>query len=34
VLQQRHDLADAETVNPLAGNQQWHYALDIPNEAK
>jgi hypothetical protein len=33
VLQQMHDLTDAETVNQLAFNQQWHYALDIPSES-
>lgn len=33
VLQQMHDLTDAETVNQLAFNQQWHYALDIPAES-
>lgn len=32
-LQQMHDLTDAETVNHLAFNQQWHYALDIPSES-
>jgi hypothetical protein len=33
VLQQMHDLTDAETVNQLAFNQQWHFALDIPSES-
>jgi hypothetical protein len=33
VLQQMHDLTDLETVNQLAFNQQWHYALDIPSES-
>jgi hypothetical protein len=33
VLQQMHDLTDAETVSQLAFNQQWHYALDIPSES-
>jgi len=33
ILQQMHDLTDAETVNQLAFNQQWHYALDIPSES-
>ncbi len=29
VLQQIFDLTDAETVEQLAFNQQWHYALDV-----
>jgi hypothetical protein len=29
VLQQIFDLSDAETVEQLAFNQQWHYALDV-----
>ena len=29
VLQQIFDLTDAETVDQLAFNQQWHYALDV-----
>lgn len=33
VLQQMHDLTDLETVNQLAFNQQWHYALEIPSES-
>jgi len=33
LLQQMHDLTDLETVNQLAFNQQWHYALDIPSES-
>lgn len=33
VFQQMHDLTDLETVNQLAFNQQWHYALDIPSES-
>ena len=33
VLQQMHDLTDAETVSQLAFNQQWHYALDIASES-
>ena len=33
VLQQMHDLTDLETVNQLAFNAQWHYALDIPSES-
>jgi hypothetical protein len=33
VLQQMHDLTDLETINQLAFNQQWHYALDIPSES-
>jgi hypothetical protein len=33
VLQQMHDLTALETVNQLAFNQQWHYALDIPSES-
>ncbi|MFZ5447465.1 MAG: transposase, partial [Thermodesulfobacteriota bacterium] len=33
LLQQMHDLTDAETVNQLAFNQQWHFALDIPAES-
>jgi Transposase DDE domain/Transposase domain (DUF772) len=33
VLQQMHDLTDLETVNQLAFNQQWHYALNIPSES-
>lgn len=33
VLQQFFDLTDAETCDQLAFNQQWHYALDILDEA-
>jgi hypothetical protein len=29
VLQQIFDLTDSETVDQLAFNQQWHYALDV-----
>ncbi len=32
VLQQIFDLTDAETVDQLAFNQQWHYALDVLNQ--
>jgi hypothetical protein len=33
VLQQMHDLSDEETVNHLAFNIQWHYALNITEES-
>jgi hypothetical protein len=33
VLQQTHDLTDEETVNQLAFNIQWHYALNITSES-
>ena len=33
VLQETHDLSDEETVNQLAFNIQWHYALDITEES-
>jgi len=33
VLQQAHDLTDEETVNQLAFNIQWHYALNITEES-
>jgi hypothetical protein len=33
LLQQMHDLTDNETINQLAFNEQWHYALDIPDES-
>jgi hypothetical protein len=33
ILQQIHDLTDEETVNQLAFNIQWHYALNIPEES-
>ena len=29
LLQQLHDLSDAETVEALAFNMAWHYALDV-----
>lgn len=32
VLQQTHDLTDEETVDQLAFNIQWHYALNITEE--
>lgn len=32
VLQQIFDLTDAETRDQLAFNQQWHYALDVPDQ--
>lgn len=32
VLQQIFDLTDAETIDQLAFNQQWHYALDVLNQ--
>lgn len=32
VLQQIFDLTDAETVDQLAFNQQWHYALDVSDQ--
>ena len=32
-LQQLHDLSDAETVEALAFNMAWHYALDVRSEA-
>jgi len=28
-----HDVTDEETVEPLAFNLQWHYALDLPGES-
>lgn len=33
ILQQMHDLTDEETVDQLAFNSKWHYALDIPGES-
>ena len=33
LLQQAHDFTDVETVNQLAFNIQWHYALNIPEES-
>ena len=33
ILQQTHDLTDEETVNQLAFNIQWHYALNITEES-
>jgi hypothetical protein len=33
LLQQTHDLTDDETVNQLAFNIQWHYALNITEES-
>ena len=33
ILQQTHDLTDEETVDQLAFNIQWHYALNIPEES-
>jgi len=33
LLQQTHDLTDEETVNQLAFNTQWHYALNITEES-
>jgi len=33
VLQQAHDLTDDETVNQVAFNTQWHYALNITEES-
>ena len=32
ILQQMHDLTDAETQEQVAFNLQWHYALDIATE--
>jgi len=32
VLQQMHDLTDADTVQQLAFHEQWHYALNIAEE--
>jgi len=33
VLQQTHDLTDEETVDQVAFNTKWHYALNITEEA-
>ncbi|MBI9078078.1 MAG: transposase [Desulfatibacillum sp.] len=33
ILQQIHDLTDLETVQALAFDVQWHYALDLPGES-
>ena len=33
LLQQLHDLSDVETVEALAFNMAWHYALDVRSEA-
>jgi len=33
ILQQRHDLSDAATVEAYAFNQMWHYALNVRHEA-
>ena len=33
LLQQLHDLSDAETVEALAFNMAWHYTLDVRSEA-
>jgi len=33
LLQQAHDLTDEETVNHVAFNTQWHYALNITEES-
>ncbi len=33
ILQQTHDLTDAQTVAQLAFNIQWHYALNITEES-
>jgi hypothetical protein len=33
ILQHMHDLTDQETVEQFAFNIQWHYALDITNNA-
>jgi hypothetical protein len=33
LLQQAHDLTDEETVNQVAFNTQWHYALNITEES-
>ena len=33
LLQQLHDLTDAQTVEALAFNMAWHYALDVRGEA-
>lgn len=33
ILQQLHDLSDSETVETLAFDTRWHYALDITDES-
>ena len=33
ILQQMNDLTDEETVEQLAFNTKWHFALDIPDES-
>jgi len=33
ILQQAHDLSDEDTIDQLAFNQKWHYALDIKGES-
>ena len=33
ILQQMHDLTDAATVEAIAFNLAWHYALDIRTES-
>lgn len=33
ILQQMHDLSDEETVDQLAFNLKWHFALDITEES-
>lgn len=33
LLQQVHDLTDKETIEQVAFNEQWHYALDITEES-
>jgi len=32
IIQQMMDLTDEETITHPAFNEQWHYALDIPDE--
>jgi len=32
IIQQMMDLTDEETAAHPAFNEQWHYALDIPDE--
>src|SRR5262249_5646356 len=34
ILQQLHDLTDAETVEAVAFNRMWHYALDLSPHTK
>jgi len=33
ILQHMNDLTDGETIDQLAFNVQWHFALDIPDES-